>query len=100
MKLLKLLPALFLIGIVQQTNAQDWQLVWADEFTNSISSDWTFETGNGSGGWGNSEYEYYRRENASVQDGKLVLTAKHESFAGYNYTSVRMKTAGKKSWKY
>jgi len=100
MKLWKLLPALFLIGIVQQTQAQDWQLVWADEFTTGISSDWVFETGNGSDGWGNRELEYYRRENATVQDGKLVLTAKRENFNGYNYTSVRMKTQGKKSWKY
>jgi len=100
MKLLKFLPALFLVGIVQQTQAQDWTLVWADEFTTGISSDWVFETGNGSGGWGNGELEYYRRENATVQDGKLVLTAKRESFNGYNYTSVRMKTQGKKSWTY
>lgn len=100
MKSLKLLAALFLLGMVQQTQAQDWQLVWSDEFTNSISSDWVFETGNGSDGWGNRELEYYRRENATVQDGKLVIAAKRESFGGYNYTSVRMKTAGKKSWKY
>jgi len=78
--------------------AQSWNLVWADEFTNGISGDWVFETG--AGGWGNNELEYYRRENASVQNGQLVLTAKRESFGGANYTSVRMKTQGKKSWKY
>ena len=100
MNLLKLLPALFLVGIAQQVMAQDWQLVWSDEFTTGISNDWVFETGNGSDGWGNRELEYYRRENATVQDGKLVLTARHENFNGYNYTSVRMKTQGKKSWKY
>src|ERR1044072_4111723 len=80
--------------------SQNWQLVWQDEFDNSIGSDWVFETGNGSSGWGNNELEYYRRENAAIENGQLVITAKRESFGGYNYTSARMKTQGKKSWKY
>ncbi|HVE00002.1 MAG TPA: carbohydrate-binding protein [Cytophagaceae bacterium] len=78
--------------------SQNWQLVWSDEFTNGISGDWVFETG--AGGWGNNELEYYRRENASVQNGQLVISAKRESYGGANYTSVRMKTQGKKSWTY
>lgn len=81
-------------------SAQNWQLVWQDEFTNSISADWVFETGTGSGGWGNNELEYYRRENATIENGQLVITAKQESFGGMNYTSARMKTQGKKSWTY
>jgi beta-glucanase (GH16 family) len=100
----KLLPSCLLAGLLaltqKQASAQNWQLVWADEFTNGISSDWVFETGNGSGGWGNNELEYYRAENASVSNGVLMITAKQESYGGYNYTSARMKTQGKKSWKY
>ncbi|MBL6449964.1 carbohydrate-binding protein [Fulvivirga sp. 29W222] len=80
--------------------AQSWQLVWQDEFTNGISSDWVFETGNGSSGWGNNELQYYRRENATVQNGQLVITAKRENFGGFNYTSARMKTQGRKSFRY
>src|ERR1044072_3093952 len=80
--------------------SQNWQLVWADEFTNSISSDWVFETGNGTNGWGNNELQYYRQENATVQNGKLVITAKRESYGGFNYTSARMKTQGRRSWRY
>jgi beta-glucanase (GH16 family) len=80
--------------------AQNWQLVWQDEFTNGISADWVFETGTGSGGWGNNELEYYRRENATTSNGQLVITAKRESFGGMQYTSARMKTQGHKSWKY
>jgi len=91
-------PALLLSGV--EASAQNWQLVWADEFEGSIGPDWVFETGNGSGGWGNNELEYYRRENATVQNGKLVITARRESFGGFNYTSTRMKTQGRKSWKY
>src|SRR5688572_16591877 len=58
--------------------AQNWQLVWQDEFTNGISPDWVFETGTGSDGWGNQELQYYRRENATVENGQLVITARRE----------------------
>jgi beta-glucanase (GH16 family) len=78
----------------------DWQLVWQDEFHGSISPDWVFETGNGSGGWGNNELQYYRRENATVENDALVITAKREDFGGYRYTSARMKTQGHKSFRY
>jgi beta-glucanase (GH16 family) len=78
--------------------AQTWTLVWSDEFNTSIGPDWVFETG--AGGWGNNELEYYRQENATIENGQLVINAKHESFGGANYTSARMKTQGKKSWTY
>jgi beta-glucanase (GH16 family) len=100
----KFIPTCLLLGALttlqKNAEAQNWQLVWQDEFTNGISADWVFETGNGSGGWGNNELQYYRAENASTENGQLVITAKRESFGGYNYTSTRMKTQGKKSWKY
>jgi beta-glucanase (GH16 family) len=100
----KFIPTCLLLGALttlqKNAQAQNWQLVWQDEFTSGISGDWVFETGNGGGGWGNNELEYYRAENASIENGQLVITAKNESFGGYNYTSVRMKTQGKKSWKY
>jgi beta-glucanase (GH16 family) len=100
----KFLPTCLLLGALatfqKSAQAQNWQLVWQDEFTNSIGTDWVFETGNGSSGWGNNELEYYRRENATIENGQLVITAKRESFGGFNYTSARMKTQGRKSWKY
>jgi beta-glucanase (GH16 family) len=88
------------LSFVASTAFGQWQLVWQDEFTNGISADWVFETGTGSGGWGNNELEYYRRENATVSNGQLVITAKREAFGGMQYTSARMKTQGKKSWKF
>src|SRR5688572_487439 len=100
----KFIPTCLLLGALialqQNARAQNWQLVWQDEFTSGISADWVFETGNGSSGWGNNELQYYRRENATIENQQLVITAKRESFGGYNYTSTRMKTQGKKSWKY
>jgi beta-glucanase (GH16 family) len=80
--------------------AQNWQLVWQDEFHGSIGPDWVFETGNGASGWGNNELQYYRRENATVENDALVITAKREDFGGFRYTSARLKTQGKKSFKY
>ncbi|WP_051226672.1 RICIN domain-containing protein [Butyrivibrio sp. MC2013] len=74
-------------------------LVWSDEFNSGSldTSKWTCEIGNGSGGWGNNELEYYtdRSENVAVRDGSLVITARKENYNGYNYTSARLKTQDK-----
>lgn len=86
-------------GFAAQTTA-DWQLVWQDEFDTGIGPDWVFEIGNGAGGWGNNELQYYRRENAAVENGNLVITARREDFGGFKYTSSRMKTQGKQSFKF
>ena len=99
MKIILYLKSLILLcALSTSIKAQGYQLVWADEFTNSISSDWNFEVGDI--GAGNNELEYYRKENASVENGALVITAKKESFGGKNYTSARMNTSGKKSFRY
>ncbi|MCR5254451.1 MAG: family 16 glycosylhydrolase [Acetatifactor sp.] len=74
-------------------------LVWSDEFDgNSLDTNkWTAEIGNGSGGWGNNELEYYtdRNSNVSVENGVLTITARKENYNGYNYTSARLKTQDK-----
>lgn len=75
-----------------------WQLVWSDEFNGSIGPNWVFETG--AGGWGNNELQYYRRENATIENGALVITARRENFGGMAYTSARMKTQGLKTFKF
>ena len=99
--LLRLKMALLaLIASAAPALAQSWQLVWADEFNGSIGPDWVFETGTGNGGWGNNELQYYRTENATIENNNLVITAKLENFGGKAYTSARLKTQGKKSWKY
>lgn len=90
----KSLAALALGLVGAAAHAQSWQLVWQDEFNNGIGPNWRFETGNGASGWGNNELQYYRRENATVENGALVITAKREDFGGYRYTSARMTTQG------
>jgi beta-glucanase (GH16 family) len=76
--------------------ATAWNIVWNDEFSGSAinTNHWQFETGNGSGGWGNNELEYYtsRPQNAYVSNGILHIVAIKESYNNFNYTSARMKT--------
>ncbi len=78
-------------------------LVWSDEFdgTSINTDDWTFETG--ASGWGNNELQNYTNgDNAEIVDGKLVITAQKENdnkVAG-SYTSTRMISKGKQSFKY
>ncbi len=76
------------------------QLVWNDEFNGSQidESSWTFETG--AGGWGNNEWQYYRRENTFVDGGTLTIEARKEPWQGSNYTSSRIVTRNKKSFQY
>ena len=72
-----------------------YTLVWADEFEgNALSEDdWNIEV-NGNGG-GNNELQYYRKENVSVSNGCLVLTAKKETYLGKDFTSGRLNTSKK-----
>lgn len=78
-------------------------LVWSDEFDTDgapNSSKWTMETG--AGGWGNNELQYYtaRSQNVIVQGGLLKINLLKEVYNGSNYTSARMITKDKYSFKY
>jgi beta-glucanase (GH16 family) len=79
-----------------------WSLAWADEFDGTeINTEWwTHEIGNGDNGWGNNELEYYTdaTENSRIEDGKLVIEARDDSWNGQKYTSARMITRDKKSF--
>lgn len=100
-----LLVLALLVTLFPATRADAaYNLVWSDEFNGSTidSNNWTFEIGTGSGGWGNNELQYYtnRSENARIENGNLVIEARQESYGGMNYTSARLKSQGKKSFKY
>ena len=91
------------IPCVNQVKAESsWKLVWSDEFDgDSLNTDvWTRETGGS--GWGNNELQYYtdRTDNSYVSDGTLKIVAKRENYSNCRFTSARLKTAGKKSFKY
>jgi beta-glucanase (GH16 family) len=77
-----------------------YSLVWSDEFDGTTLNTANWECMIGGGGWGNAELEYYRAENATVADGNLIITAKEESYGGYNYTSARIRSKNKKDFLY
>ena len=82
--------------------SQNYKLSWSDEFSvNKIDeSVWTYKTGGS--GWGNEELQYYtnRDTNAFIENGKLIIQALKENFGGREYTSARLITQNKKSFKY
>ena len=77
-------------------------LVWSDEFDVSTvnASNWTFEIGTGTWGWGNNELQYYQEDNTSIIDGNLVIEARRQTLESSNYTSSRLITRDKKSFRY
>lgn len=89
-------------GFMSPESYPDMELIWSDEFDNGsdLEENWTFEIGNGNNGWGNNELQFYRRENANIQDNNLVITALKEPFGGRQYTSSRMITSGKFDFRY
>lgn len=96
-----------------EEKSTQYKLVWSDEFTgNSLNLDnWRYDIGGW--GWGNNEAEYYtdREENVKVSGGYLTITARADGYeyvdkeAGgvtktTKYTSGRINTSGKQSFKY
>jgi beta-glucanase (GH16 family) len=89
-----------------------WTLVWSDEFNTDGLPDaakWNYDTDRNQAGWYNNELQYYARdraENARVEGGRLLITARRESltsaadYGGQRYTSARLLTRGKASWTY
>ena len=54
-----------------------YTLVWSDEFdgTEVDTNNWNLDTGCQLVGCGNQELQHYRPENASIEDGQLVISA-------------------------
>ncbi|MDF2454676.1 MAG: Glucan endo,3-beta-D-glucosidase [Cytophagaceae bacterium] len=95
----------FFVFMSFTVKAQDCQtLIWSDEFDQSTLDlgSWQYDIGNGTGGWGNNEKQYYtdRTDNIKLEDGKLVITAKAETYGGQNYTSAKITSAGKRYFLY
>lgn len=94
-------------GYDAPTTYPGYNLVWSDEFNGPAvdQTAWSFDLGDGCPGlcgWGNNELQYYTSSpnNVFFQDGKLIIEAKKESYGGKDYTSTKIKTAGKKSFKF
>lgn len=75
------------------------ELVWSDEFDGSALdvTKWSPEVRDV---WFNNELEATTssRENVTVTNGNLVITAKREAYNGRDFTSARINTKGKKDF--
>lgn len=82
--------------------ADNYELVWSDEFNGNYldTNTWNYEIGTGSWGWGNNEKQYYTDRNIKVSNGTMKITAKREDYGGMKYTSSRITTKNKKNFKY
>ncbi len=79
-----------------------YTLAWNDEFSGTALdlTTWNQEVGNGSGGWGNNELEFYTNstKNTFLSNGNLIIEARKEPISGFNYSSGRMTTQNKKTF--
>jgi beta-glucanase (GH16 family) len=102
---------LFAMGMLLMTqncvHAEEWKLIWSDEFDYQGLPDktkWDYEEGFVR----NNESQYYTRErleNARVEAGLLVLECRKEHFtpkkhAPVEYTAASLITLNKASWQY
>ncbi len=89
-------------GYTTPLSYSGYTLVWNDEFDGSSldETDWNFEIGTGTNGWGNNELQYYKKENTLLDQGYLIIEAKRESFNSSQYTSSRITTENKVEFNY
>ncbi|MGC8639967.1 MAG: glycoside hydrolase family 16 protein [Isosphaeraceae bacterium] len=116
----RLIALLVLAATATAVRADQWKLVWSDEFNEPglpNPDKWGYETGFVR----NNEAQYYtraRKENARVENGKLIIEARKEHWpsssvapakkargrsrrgGAANYTSASLTTQGKAAWTY
>lgn len=76
------------------SHAQDYRLVWSDEFdTNTIGTYWRAIDNDAPY---NNELQAYtpRPENVAIEDGNLVITARREQHGSRSFTSGRIDSHG------
>lgn len=86
---------------VSKTSGTGWTQIWNDEFDGHElnGNNWTYKIAEP--GWINAELQKYtnRRENVRVENGHLVLEARRDWFGGAEYTSGRIQTEFRHSWR-
>ncbi len=101
------IQGVFSQNYTKQISTGDYNLVWQDNFDGNTldeKNNWNIEV-NGNGG-GNSELQYYRRENISVGlepvsgANCLIITGKKENYLGKTCTSGRLTTQNKVTFQY
>ena len=97
-----LLIIISLITIFSCKEEKQENIVFFEDFNseNLNENHWNYELGNGCPnlcGWGNNERQYYTKENVSIKDGNLVITATKDST---KYYSGRITTKDKVEFTY
>lgn len=85
------------VGFTSPTSYPGMTLVWQDEFDGAQlnPTSWNYERGPF-----NNELQYYKQENTTVHAGYLIIKAKVEKVEGKIYTSSRITTQNKRTFKY
>lgn len=87
------------------SSQKKWKLSWSEEFNYQGTPDsliWNFDTKGNEWGWGNNELQYYttkNQSNAIVENGILKIIAKKEILNNKEYSSARLTTKDKVSFK-
>jgi len=85
------------------TIGSDLELVWEDEFLGDDlnNTKWDFQIGNGVNGWGNNELQFYTssKNNYELSEGLLKIVPLHNPFLEQPYTSSKLVTKNKFSFK-
>lgn len=97
-----LLIIISLVTIFSCEKKEQENIVFFEDFNteNLNETHWNYELGNGCPnlcGWGNNERQYYTKENVSIKDGNLVITATKDST---KYYSGRITTKDKVEFTY
>lgn len=86
----------------QITSGGIGSVVWSEEFNGSVidPGTWTYDVGGS--GWGNGQLEYdtAQHQNSYITNGSLVIEADRTNYWGNSFTSARMLTQGRFSFKY
>lgn len=93
------------VDVTVTTTVNTPGLIWSDEFNTPGAPDpnkWGYDIGTGGSGWGNNELQFYtnRSQNVIVENGMLKINAIRENFSGSTFTSARLLTKDKFSFKY
>ncbi|CAB9496065.1 Glycosyl hydrolases family 16 [Seminavis robusta] len=95
---------LMLAVLSHPVTAEERALLWSEEFnigSQPRSETWSYDVGNG--GWGNGELQTYTDSpaNVRVENGFLKIIAQKDEYTNPpTFTSARIKTEGKMSFKY
>ena len=99
-------PTLIVADNTPIAPGEEMRLVWSDEFDGARldPATWFFETGDGSQysipGWGNDELQWYLPDNASIENGNLLITARRERQGNFQFTSARINTRDRFAFRY